>query len=219
MFLSGWNYLLINNFFDFNLNNILCCFDSVYSDYEKEQNDLFKGVIKMKKGKLIGLIVAVLLVIVGIQACNSDSEVSTGDGTQTQQETKVPKNTLKKSFNDKTVINGLEVTIGEIQVKEKEVKVGMTINNTTGNTLSFYPDHGSVVIGSMQLEANMFLTEGDVSGDIHPGVSKSGVVTFTVPEGKTIDISTVNEIKLHLGQVSNMDSMTFKDYNKTLNMK
>jgi len=173
----------------------------------------------MKMGKIIGLITVVVLVVGGIQACNSSSGVNTGDGTQTQQETQVPKNTLKKLFNETSVVNGLEITIGEIQVKEKEVKVGMTVKNTTSNTLSFYPDQGSVVIGSTQLEANLFLTEGDVSGEIYAGVSKSGVVTFTVPEGKTIDIATVNEVTLHLGQIFNMDTIAAKDYDKTFNMK
>ena len=51
-------------------------------------------------------------------------------------------------------------------------------------------------------------------------IGEEQLVVFTLAdETYGIDISTVNEIKLHLGQVSNMDSMTFKDYNKTLNMK
>ncbi len=53
----------------------------------------------MKKGKLIGLAIVGVLVFAGINACSSSSGVSTGDGIQTQQETQVPKNTLKKSFN------------------------------------------------------------------------------------------------------------------------
>lgn len=69
----------------------------------------------------------------------------------------------------------------------------MTLRNETNDKLTFYPDQGNVVVGNMQLDANMFMTEGKVSGDIQPGVEKSGVVVFTVPEGKTLSPKEVTQ--------------------------
>jgi len=41
--LLGWIYLLNNNLYIFYLNHIICCFDSVYLGYKREQNELNQG--------------------------------------------------------------------------------------------------------------------------------------------------------------------------------
>ncbi|MEK4093277.1 hypothetical protein [Viridibacillus sp. FSL H8-0110] len=47
----------------------------------------------------------------------------------------------------------------------------------------------------------MFLTDGDVSGDIQSGVKKEAVLEFLVPEGKELDVKNIKEIKLNFGDI------------------
>ena len=68
----------------------------------------------------------------------------------------------------------------------------------------------------MQLDANMFLTDGDVSGEIQGGVKKEGVLEFLAPDGKTIDVNSVKEIKLILGDVTTEDFMNSEDVSFTI---
>jgi hypothetical protein len=55
------------------------------------------------------------------------------------------------------------------------------------------------VIGSTQLDANSFLTEGSLSGEIYPGVERSGTVMFPNKEGKPLP-ADIKQIDLRLGE-------------------
>lgn len=160
---------------------------------------------------LIGL--AVLLIVAGIFLGGDDEEVSTGTDSDSESTEEEPteKEDGKKIVDatDKSVsAAGMNVNLGEIEIIDKKLKIGINLENTTDNVLSFYPDQGSAVIDDMQLDANMFLTDGSVGGDVQGGVKQEGVLEFLAPDGKAIDVESVKEIKIILGDVTTDDFMT-----------
>lgn len=129
------------------------------------------------------------------------------------------KGTRKAVINKDYTINGLIIKVTEIEIEDDKVLIGTTLKNPTKNKLSFYPDQGNVVIGSMQLDSNMPMVEGDVSGEIQAGVEKSGVIAFNVPDGKTLNPNTVTQITLHWGDVYNQKTYASKEFDATLTIK
>ncbi|MCL6471550.1 MAG: hypothetical protein K6T91_01915 [Firmicutes bacterium] len=69
---------------------------------------------------------------------------------------------------------------------------GINARNQASDPLSLYPDLGTVAIDSMQIEADIFETRGDVSGITQPGAERSAVIFFDAPEGKTIALDQVS---------------------------
>jgi len=57
------------------------------------------------------------------------------------------------------------------------VSIAMEVENTSSETLSIYPDQGTIVVGQEQRTANMFLSE-QVGGDYIGEVVKEGTVLF-----------------------------------------
>ena len=103
-------------------------------------------------------------------------------------------------------VNELNIELSSIEITEDDVLVDMTLSNESENTKTFYPDQHDIIIGSKQYGANMFMTKGDVSGEIHSGVEKSGTIRFTAKDNK-IDVANIEEIELKLGGV--FDEETF----------
>ena len=95
--------------------------------------------------------------------------------------------------------------------------VDITLNNTTEDTLTFYPDQGSAIIGSKQVDANMFMTKGDASGEIYGGVEKEGKIKFVLRK-TGINVNEVNEITLKFGSVGDYE-YDYEDYSKTIELK
>ena len=120
-------------------------------------------------------------------------------------------------INETYEVNGLTIDISTIEVSDDDVKIAMKLANNSENTLSFYPDQGDIIIGNKQVGANMFMTDGDVSGDIHAGVEKSGTIRFILDD----DISTddIEEITLKLGDVYNEDEFNAEEFSETLSLK
>ncbi|HWO95762.1 MAG TPA: hypothetical protein VNM45_05390 [Bacillus sp. (in: firmicutes)] len=106
-----------------------------------------------------------------------------------------------------------------MKLKKNKVVVGMTVKNTTKDKLSFFPDQGNVVIGNLQLDADLFNGKGNVGGDIQAGVSKSGVVEYAVPDGKSLDVDKVKEVQLHFGDIFNEKSMDAKPFDQVIKLK
>lgn len=164
--------------------------------------------------KLLFLLSASLLVL---GACGN-SDVSTGgDGNSTEKKETAKQETPKEesgktidATNQTITASGMKVGLGEIKLTEDKISVGMNLENTTDKVLSFYPDQGKLVVGDMQLEANMFMTSGSVGGDVEGGVKQEGVVEFLAPEGKTIDVKAIKELKIKFGDVTTEDFMTTK---------
>jgi hypothetical protein len=201
------------------------------------------GLIKKNgKAKRKGIYTAVSLIIfiVGVTTihpstttvstnANESQSTQTNDVTpatttpqqDTAQATPTPTPNDVKDFNAAVsqTVNGLKINIAEVKIEKDKVSIGMNYENASGQKLSFYPDQGSVVIGDMQLEANTFLGTGHMGGDINAGVKKDGVIVFEVPEGKSIDISSVTEIKLNLGDIFNDSSYNTQEANISVPVK
>ena len=141
---------------------------------EKNKTTLDKGGSIMflhTRKLLVGLLIGLL--IVTLTGCGEPSGVKTGaesDSAKSEAQSKPEENTKKVAVNKEFSVNGLKITIGEVQVEKERILVGMTIKNETSDKLTFYPDQGSAVVGSMQLDANMFMTEGDVLVIFGPGL-------------------------------------------------
>jgi hypothetical protein len=64
------------------------------------------------------------------------------------------------------------------------LSISMQVNNTSPETLSFHPNQGTIVVGSEQQKADLFMSE-DVGGDFIGEVKKTGKEIFileTPPE-------------------------------------
>ena len=200
------------------------------------------GLIK-KNGKAkrrgIYTIASIIVFIIGVTTIHPSSETvstnvnesqptKTNDSTPatmtpqqdtTQQAAPTPSDV--KDFNAAVsqTVNGLNINIAEVKIEKDKVSIGMNVTNPTQQKLTFYPDQGSIVIGDMQLEANMFMGTGDVSGDVNAGVKRDGVIVFTVPEGKQLDIASVKEIKLNFGNVYNDSTYKSQEANISVPVK
>ena len=164
---------------------------------------------------LIALIVLVAMFGSGEEETVSTGNTNTEENASQTQEKEDGTKTIDASSQQITA-QGLKIGLGDIKIEEDKIKVGINVENTTDASLMFYPDQGSAVIGDIQLEANLFLTEGDVSGDILSGVKKEAVIEFLVPDGKTIDVNSVKEIRLILGDVTTEDYMNSEDVTFTI---
>ena len=157
-----------------------------------------------------GFIALIVLAIVLVVMSDGEEKPSTGTdgGKSTSTEESTSTDTKKIDATNQVVdAAGLKVALGEVKISKDKIQVGINLENTTSNSISFYPDQGSAVVGNMQLDANMFLTDGDVSGDIQGGVLKEGVVEFLAPDGKEIDVASLTEIKFVFGDA--FDSVTY----------
>ncbi len=169
---------------------------------------------KFLKIGCLGLIaLIVLIIVIAIFSSGGDDDVSTGTDSDSESTEEEPaeKEDGKKIVDatDQSVsAAGMNVGLGEIEIIDRKIKVGINLENTTDNVLSFYPDQGSAVIDDMQLDANMFLTDGSVGGDVQGGVKQDGILEFLVPDGKKIDVESVKELKIMLGDVTTEDYMT-----------
>lgn len=175
--------------------------------------------MNMLKGLKVMTVTAGMALLLG--AC-SESDVNTG----AKETAKAPKATEAKAegksidASAQTITAaGLIVNLAEIRITDDKISVGINIENTSEQDVSFYPDQGSIVIGDMQLSANMFMTSGDIGGDVLPGVKQDAVLEFLAPDGKSLDPAAITEIKLALGDVTTGDFMTSEPVNFTVPTK
>jgi hypothetical protein len=174
------------------------------------------------------LVLLSMAMVFVLGACEN-SDVSTGgSGNSTEKKTEATKpkeqkkedNSVKVNVNNQSVeAAGMKVGLGEVKITEDKISVGINLENTTNKQLTFYPDQGHLVVGDMQLEANMFMTSGEIGGDVQGGVKQDGVIEFLVPEGKKIDVKSIKEIKILFGDVTTEDFMTTKPVNFTVKVK
>jgi hypothetical protein len=138
----------------------------------------------MKKG----IVVLSTLLLLGLGACSSSDVQTGGTGNSTEKKTETkPAKEAPKQDNSKKVdaskqtINaaGMQVGLGEIKITEDKISVGINLANTTNGALTFYPDQGHLVIGDMQLDANLFMTDGEIGGEVQSGVKQQAVIVYT----------------------------------------
>lgn len=167
-----------------------------------------------KFGCLGVIVIIILIVVVAMFSSGGEEPVSTGtdspDTDSANEEVEAPEDGTKTVDASSQTVDaaGMNVSLGEIKISSDKLEVGINLENTTDTVLMFYPDQGSAVIGDMQLDANMFLTDGSIGGEVQSGVKQEGVLEFLAPEGKEIDVEAVNEIRLLLGDVVTEDFMT-----------
>lgn len=70
------------------------------------------------------------------------------------------------------------------------VNLSIEVNNTTGKTISIYPDQGTLVVGNEQVDADLWLSDS-VGGDFMAGIMKEGGVVFLVMRTESDAISHV----------------------------
>lgn len=174
---------------------------------------------KFFKFGCLGVILIVVLLIVVVMFSGGEENVSTGtDSTASNTEEKSKEAGTKTiDASSQTIeVAGMKVGLGEIKISKNKVEVGINIENTSNNMLMFYPDQGSAVIGDMQLDANFFLTDGDIGGEVQSGIKQDAVLEFLTPEGKEIDVNSLKEIKFLFGDVVTEDFMTSEPANITV---
>ncbi|UTI39876.1 hypothetical protein [Niallia sp. RD1] len=180
---------------------------------------------KFFKFGCLGLIALVVLIIVlAIAFSGDDDKVSTGaDGkAKTSETTAAKKDDGSKKVDASSVTAeevGLKIGLGEVKITKNKIQVGINLENTNDQVVMFYPDQGSAVVGDMQLEANLFLTDGNIGGEIQGGVKQDGIIEFLAPEGKQITVDDIKEIKLALGDVVSEDFTQSKAVNLTIEVK
>ncbi|TCP25629.1 hypothetical protein EV207_12159 [Scopulibacillus darangshiensis] len=174
-------------------------------------------------------VVGVGLLAVGVLAGCGETDVATGGSNNTEKasgkeqdkKASTKKDDASKTFNanvSKEML-GLKINIAEVKLSEDKIQVGLNLENTTQDKLSFFPDQGNAIIGDMQLSASLFGGSGNVSGDINGGVKMDGVIVYDVPEANTLDVKGVKEIKLDMGEIFNDKTMASKTVTVTIPVK
>lgn len=81
----------------------------------------------------------------------------------------------------------------EVDQKAGLVVVNFDVENTSTDTISWYPDQATITTNTQeQADANMFLNDGDVGGDYIGNVKKSGQVMFILPNSDAKDLTQVS---------------------------
>ena len=174
--------------------------------------------------KLIMLLFSVLLIGI-LSACDDGGEGESNESTTNESASETSETNTEEEENSGIVevnetynVNGLDITIENIEITDDKVRVAMTIVNNSDTTKTFYPDQGFLVVGNKQVEADIFATEGDLSGDIFGGVEKSGVVIFNVADSG-INFDEASEINLRLGDVFDEESFNAEEFSETIAIK
>lgn len=120
---------------------------------------------------------------------------------------------LKESIG-KVVVAELTDDEAEEQMLDNNyiVQVYFKIENNSDLDFDTYTDQSTLVIEGQQIEAEMFRSD-DIGGEIMSGVTKEGVVSFSVPE--ISDVDNVNEIRLKWSasyESDNMDEESVKEF-------
>ncbi len=101
-------------------------------------------------------------------------------------------NGLTTNINKVVIV---ELSDDEIEMQGLEnkyaVQVYFEITNNSDMDFDTYPDQATMVVEGQQIEAEMFLSDS-IGGEILSGVTKEGIVTFSVP--KIEDVSNVSNI-------------------------
>ena len=123
----------------------------------------------------VGAFATIALIVSAIMADPDASEPAAATSDSNEEVDKSSEDDSEKiiEVNEEYEVNGLNIVIEDIEITEKDVKISMNVKNESDNTKTFYPDQGDIVIGNKQIGANMYMTDGDVSGDIHAGVEIS----------------------------------------------
>lgn len=166
----------------------------------------------------VGAFATIALIVSAIMADPEASEPAVATSDSNEEVDKSSEDASEKiiEVNEEYEVNGLNIVIEDIEITEKDVKISMNVKNESDNTKTFYPDQGDIVIGNKQIGANMFMTDGDVSGDIHAGVEKSGTLRFLDDE---LIPSEITEIELMLGNVFDEETFDSESFEEVISVE
>lgn len=166
----------------------------------------------------VGAFATIALIVSAIMADPDASEPAVATSDSNEEVDKSSEDDSEKiiEVNEEYEVNGLNIVIEDIEITEKDVKISMNVKNESDNTKTFYPDQGDIVIGNKQIGANMFMTDGDVSGDIHAGVEKSGTLRFLDDE---LIPSEITEIELMLGNVFDEETFDSESFEEVISVE
>lgn len=166
----------------------------------------------------VGAFATIALIVSAIMTDPDASEPAVATSDSNEEVDKSSEDDSEKiiEVNEEYEVNGLNIVIEDIEITEKDVKISMNVKNESDNTKTFYPDQGDIVIGNKQIGANMFMTDGDVSGDIHAGVEKSGTLRFLDDE---LIPSEITEIELMLGNVFDEETFDSESFEEVISVE
>ena len=167
----------------------------------------------MKKTVFVGIILLSLL----LAGCGGPTDVDTGVGEKQVEAEKSDSKSEKRFKADKsTEVLGVKVNIAEVVIESDRIEVGMNLENTNSDQVTWFPDQdGKAIVGDKQLNANMFMGDS-IGGEIAGGVKQNGVLVFLANDKDKIDPKSVKEIKLDLGEITTHDYMKSKKVQFTL---
>jgi hypothetical protein len=168
--------------------------------------------------KWVGLVLVAGLSTGLLVGCGASPDVSTGGSNNvatTAKKADAPKKddgTKKFTANASATEFGMKVNIADIKISADKIEVGMNIQNTGKEKMTWFPDQDAkIVVGDMQLDSNMFMEDGKLGGDIEAGVKKDGVLVFPAPDGKKLDVAKITQIKLNCGELNTPDYSDSKE--------
>jgi hypothetical protein len=170
--------------------------------------------VKIGIGIVIGFLLmmgacAACFVYIGNRALNQNSNVSLSKPASSANAPKTSDPDLRYVQIDKALnFNGLALTVVAVVIGPDRILVKLTLKNNTDQKLTFYPTQGNAVIGNVQLDADYSGSESHMSGDIMPGVQKTGNVGFLAPKNQTIPHHSVKNIELNFGKIFNENYKT-----------
>lgn len=99
-----------------------------------------------------------------------------------------------QASNVSTTDDAIAALLGiEANQKVGLVVVDFDVENTSADTISWYPDQATITTNTQeQADANMFLNDGDVGGDYIGNVKKTGQVMFILPNSDAKDLTQVS---------------------------
>ena len=154
--------------------------------------------------KFIPIIALLVFALVGC----SPSDVDTGvESTDSDTEAVAEKSDSEKRFkaNESSEVLGVKINIAEIVIKPDRIEVGMNLENTNSDQISWFPDQeGKAIVGDKQLNANMFMGDS-IGGEVAGGVKQNGVLVFLANNKDKIDPNAIKELKLDLGEIMSGD--------------
>lgn len=196
----------------------------------------------MKKILFLGIIVFSSLLL---EACsNNNNENTKGsatlqtanyskDSSTTIQEEKIPTlNRAEYNVSYSEDWQGLKTSISKVviaELSESEMKnqnlenkyiaqIYFKIENTSDKDFNVYPDQGTLVIEGQQISADMWFSD-DIGGEILRGVTKEGMVTFSIP--KLSNVKNIPNIRLIWSanfDTDNFDEESSKEFDVSLDL-
>lgn len=172
----------------------------------------------MKKTALIGLVGALMIVFAGCAPTDVDTGADNGKVEADSKDSSNKANEKRFKTDTSTEALGVKVNIVEVVIKPDRLEVGMNLENTNSQQVSFYPDQGKAIIGDKQVNANMFMG-GEIGGDIAAGVKQDGVLVFPTANDSKLDPKSIKEIKLDFGDVTSADFIKTEKATVTVKVK